>query len=170
MPALPRVSRTPRHEPQQVREFRRIPVPADRFFKSHEVYCGDVEPEAVFTSSATTGMTPSRHPMLRRSLLRGHCAGVLTFYGDPACWSLYALPPNYSPQQGFVARLQVDRVIVDCGSGGFYLDDYDALLRDMAADLKPKNLLSGVSYALWDSAEQYAPETVGHHRHGRPAV
>ena len=49
-----------------------------------------------------------------------------------------------------------DRLIADCGSGGFYLDDYDALLRDMAADPKPTILL-GVSYALWDLAERYAP-------------
>ena len=50
-----------------------------------------------------------------------------------------------------------DRLIAACGSGGFYLDDYDALLRDMAADPKPKILL-GVSYALWDLAEKYAPK------------
>ncbi len=50
-----------------------------------------------------------------------------------------------------------DRLIADCGSGGFYLDNYETLLADMAADPKPKILL-GVSYALWDLAERYAPE------------
>lgn len=51
----------------------------------------------------------------------------------------------------------VDRLIGRCGSGGFYLDDYERLLADMAADPKPKILL-GVSYALWDLAERYAPK------------
>ena len=43
-----------------------------------------------------------------------------------------------------------DRLIAACGSGGFYLDDYEKLLADMARDPKPKILL-GVSYALWTS-------------------
>ena len=43
------------------------------------------------------------------------------------------------------------------GTGGFYLDEYEKMLADMAADTKPKILL-GVSYALWDLAERYAPK------------
>ena len=50
-------------EPQQVRHSGEIPHLPIELFKSHEVYCGDREPEAVFTSSATTGMTSSRHAM-----------------------------------------------------------------------------------------------------------
>ena len=80
-----------------------------------------------------------------------------TFYGDPARWSLYALLPNYLRRKGSSLVYMADRLIADCGSGGFYLDDCDALLRDMAADPKPKILL-GVSYALWDLAERYAPK------------
>ena len=48
-------------------------------------------------------------------------------------------------------------MIARSGSGGFYLDEYEKMLADMAADPKPKILL-GVSYALWDLAEQYAPK------------
>ena len=51
----------------------------------------------------------------------------------------------------------VDRLIAEAGSGGFYLHDYKQLIADMEADPKPKILL-GVSYALWDLAEQYAPK------------
>ena len=50
-----------------------------------------------------------------------------------------------------------DRLLSDCGSGGFYLDDHEALLEAMRRDPKPKILL-GVSYALWDLAERYAPK------------
>ena len=146
-------------QPKAVRTLRDIPFLPIALFKSHDVYCcGDTPPEAVFTSSATTGMTSSRHPMRSLALYEQAFRGAFrTFYGDPARWSLYALLPNYLRRKGSSLVYMSDRLIADCGSGGFYLDDYDALLRDMARDPKPKILL-GVSYALWDLAERYAPK------------
>ena len=137
---------------------REIPFLPIEIFKTHDVYCGGTEPEAVFTSSATTGMTPSRHPMRSLALYeRTFRAAFRTFYGEPGQWSLYALLPNYLRRKGSSLVYMADRLIADCGSGGFYLDDYDALLTAMQADPKPKILL-GVSYALWDLAERYAPK------------
>lgn len=145
-------------EPDAVRTASAIPHLPIGLFKTHDIYCGDAAPEAVFTSSATTGMTSSRHPMRSLALYeQAFRASFRTFYGDPARWSLYALLPNYLRRKGSSLVYMADRLIADCGSGGFYLDDYDALLRDMAADPKPKILL-GVSYALWDLAERYAPK------------
>ena len=145
-------------EPDAVRTASAIPHLPIGLFKTHDIYCGDAAPEAVFTSSATTGMTSSRHPMRSLALYeQAFRASFRTFYGDPARWSLYALLPNYLRRKGSSLVYMADRLIGDCGSGGFYLDDYDALLRDMAADPKPKILL-GVSYALWDLAERYAPK------------
>ncbi|MDE6623621.1 MAG: acyltransferase [Alistipes sp.] len=144
--------------PDQVLRFAEIPFLPIGLFKSHDVYCGDREPEAVFTSSATTGMTSARHPMRSLALYeQAFRASFRTFYGDPARWSLYALLPNYLRRKGSSLVYMADRLIADCGSGGFYLDDCEALLRDLAADPKPKILL-GVSYALWDLAERYAPK------------
>ena len=144
--------------PDEVRRACDIPALPIELFKSHEVYCGDGEPEAVFTSSATTGMIPSRHPMRSLALYEEAFRGSFrTFYGDPARWSLYALLPNYLRRKGSSLVYMADRLLSDCGSGGFYLDDYEKLLADMARDPKPKILL-GVSYALWDLAERYAPK------------
>lgn len=144
--------------PEQVSALREIPFLPIELFKSHEVYCAPEPPEAVFTSSATTGMVPSRHPMRSLALYEEAFRGAFrTFYGEPSHWSLYALLPNYLRRKGSSLVYMADRLIKECGSGGFYLDDYDALLRDMAADPKPKILL-GVSYALWDLAERYAPK------------
>lgn len=144
--------------PEEVARFGEIPYLPIELFKTHRIYCGDAEPEAVFTSSATTGMTPSRHPMRSLALYEEAFRGSFrTFYGEPARWSLYALLPNYLRRKGSSLVYMADRLIADCGSGGFYLDDYDALLRDMAADPKPKILL-GVSYALLDLAEKYTPQ------------
>lgn len=143
--------------PERVNQLRKIPFLPIELFKTHNIYCGGTPPEAVFTSSATTGMTPSRHPMRSLALYERAFRGAFTaFYGDPARWSLYALLPSYLRRKGSSLVYMADRLIAECGSGGFYLDDCEALLRDMAADPKPKILL-GVSYALWDLAERYAP-------------
>lgn len=145
-------------EPQSVRRVEEIPFLPIRLFKTHEIYCGEQPPEEIFTSSATTGMTPSRHPMASLALYeRAFMEAFRRFYGDPAAWSLYGLLPNYLQRKGSSLVYMVDRLIAACGSGGFYLDQYEQLLRDMAADPKPKILL-GVSYALWDLAEQHAPQ------------
>lgn len=134
-----------------------IPFLPIQLFKTHEVYCGGTPPETVFTSSATTGMTPARHPMRSLALYeQAFRASFRAFYGEPAQWSIYALLPNYLRRKGSSLVYMADRLIAECGSGGFYLDDYERLLRDMAADRKPKILL-GVSYALWELAERYAP-------------
>ncbi|MCX4301198.1 MAG: acyltransferase [Alistipes sp.] len=142
----------------QIARAEDIPALPIELFKTHDIYCGDTEPEAVFTSSATTGMTSSRHPMRSLALYEEAFRNSFrTFYGEPNRWSLYALLPNYLRRKGSSLVYMADRLIADCGSGGFYLDNYETLLADMAADPKPKILL-GVSYALWDLAERYAPE------------
>ena len=135
-----------------------IPFLPIEFFKVRDVYCGDAEPDKVFTSSSTTGQTPSRHMMQSLRLYeRAFTEAFEQFYGASEQWSIYGLLPNYLQREGSSLVYMVDSLIRRCGSGGFYLDEYEKLLSDMAADPKPKILL-GVSYALWDLAEQYAPK------------
>ncbi len=145
-------------DPQVVEHVEQIPFLPIRLFKHRDIYCGQGAPEVVFTSSATTGMTPSRHPMASLALYeRAFTEAFRRFYGDPEGWSLYALLPNYLQRKGSSLVYMADRLIAACGSGGFYLDEYEKLIADMEADAKPKILL-GVSYALWDLAERYAPK------------
>lgn len=145
-------------DPQAVEHVEQIPFLPIRLFKHRDIYCGQGAPEVVFTSSATTGMTPSRHPMASLALYeRAFTEAFRRFYGDPEGWSLYALLPNYLQRKGSSLVYMADRLIAACGSGGFYLDEYEKLIADMEADAKPKILL-GVSYALWDLAERYAPK------------
>lgn len=143
--------------PEQVGTVGDIPFLPISLFKTHEVYCHEAAPEIVFTSSATTGMTAARHAMASLAWYeRTFRAAFRIFYGDPAGWSLYGLLPNYLERQGSSLVYMVDRLLSDCGSGGFYLHDHERLLADMQADPKPKILL-GVSYALWNLAERRAP-------------
>lgn len=141
-------------DPAEVKSTAAIPRLPIEVFKHREVYCGAAAPEVVFTSSSTTGQGVSRHPMASLALYeRAFTETFRRFYGDPARWSLYGLLPSYLEREGSSLVYMVDRLIRACGSGGFYLRDHEALLRDMAADPKPKILL-GVSYALWDLAEE----------------
>ena len=144
--------------PMQVNRVEDIPFLPIEFFKVRDVYCGEGAPEKVFTSSSTTGQTPSRHLMQSLALYeRAFTEAFEQFYGAAEGWSIYGLLPNYLQREGSSLVYMVDTLIGKCGSGGFYLDEYEKLLSDMAADPKPKILL-GVSYALWDLAEQYAPK------------
>ena len=144
--------------PADVTSIEDIPFLPIELFKSHDVYCGAEPPEIVFTSSNTGATRASRHLMLSSESYRKTFVAAFTrFYGAPDKWSIYGLLPNYLEREGSSLVFMVEHLIQLAGSGGFYLHDYEALLRDMSADPKPKILL-GVSYALWDLAEQYAPQ------------
>lgn len=145
-------------DPAAVTQTECIPFLPIEFFKTREIYCGLDAPEKIFTSSNTGGTEPSRHMMADLSLYeRAFTEAFEHFYGPAEGWSIYGLLPNYLQREGSSLVYMVDRLIRRCGSGGFYLDEYEKLLDDMARDPKPKILL-GVSYALWDLAERYAPK------------
>ena len=145
-------------DPTEVNHIEEIPFLPIELFKSHTIYCGECEPEMVFTSSSTTGQTPSRHPMARLSIYeRAFTEAFRRFYGAPEQYGIYALLPSYLQRKGSSLIYMADRLIAEAGSGGFYLDEYEKLIADMEADSKPKILL-GVSYALWDLAERYTPQ------------
>ena len=145
-------------DPQSVTSVAEIPFLPIELFKLRDVYCGEGKPEKVFTSSNTGGTVASRHMMQSLALYeQAFTRAFEQFYGAAEGWSIYGLLPNYLQREGSSLVYMVDRLIARCGSGGFYLDEYEKLIADMAADTKPKILL-GVSYALWDLAEQYAPK------------
>ena len=111
----------------------------------------------VFTSSATTGMVQSRHYVEDLELYeRSFTEAFRHFYGEPKECSIYALLPSYLEREGSSLVYMAERLIAQSGGGGFYLNDYEKLLTDMSRDYNPKILL-GVTYALLDLAENYAP-------------
>lgn len=143
-------------EPSSVTTVEQIPMLPIELFKSHDIYAGAGVPEAIFTSSATTGMSVSRHMVADLSIYeRAFTEAFRRFYGEVEQWSIYGLLPSYLERSGSSLIYMVDRLLTRCGSGGFYLNNYEQLLADMAADSKPK-ILIGVTYALLDLAEQFA--------------
>ena len=145
-------------EASDIERVEDIPFLPIELFKSHDVYCGEHKPEIVFTSSNTGSTIPSRHMMESLAVYReAFTRAFREFYGEVEKWSIYGLLPNYLEREGSSLVYMVDTLIKKCGSGGFYLNNYEQLIRDIERDPKPKILL-GVSYALWDVAEQYAPK------------
>lgn len=144
--------------PTDIQRIEDIPFLPIELFKSSDVYCGEDKPEIVFTSSNTGSTVPSRHMMASLATYReAFTRAFEEFYGEPKNWSIYGLLPNYLEREGSSLVYMVDTLIKECGSGGFYLNNYEQLIEDIEHDSKPKILL-GVSYALWDVAELYAPK------------
>ena len=145
-------------DPAEVSKLEDIPFLPIELFKSCDVYCGDTAPEIIFTSSNTGSTVASRHLMASLETYReAFTRAFEQFYGRAEQWSIYGLLPNYLEREGSSLVYMVDTLIKRCGSGGFYLNNYEQLIEDIERDPKPKILL-GVSYALWDVAERYAPK------------
>lgn len=145
-------------DPYKIEAIEEIPFLPIELFKSSDVYCGEGKPEVIFTSSNTGSTLPSRHMMASLDTYRESFTRAFEdFYGKVEDWSIYGLLPNYLEREGSSLVYMVDTLIKRCGSGGFYLNNYEQLIRDIEGDPKPKILL-GVSYALWDVAEKYAPK------------
>ena len=140
-------------DPAAVECPEQIPFLPIELFKSHRVYCGSNPPQQIFTSSSTTGQTPSRHYVADlRIYEEAFTRSFELFYGPAEQTAIFALLPNYLEREGSSLIYMVEGLIRR-GGGGFYLYDHDALLRDMEAH-QGKKILLGVSYALRDLAEE----------------
>ncbi len=136
----------------RVEDIPHLPI---ELFKSHTIYSAKSTAEAVFTSSSTTGHGTAQHHIAHLYIYEQAFTRAFThFYGSPAKWSIYGLLPSYLEREGSSLIYMVEHLINLAGSGGFYLNNYEQMLDDMAHDPKPKILL-GVSYALWELAERY---------------
>lgn len=146
-------------KPLEVNRLEQIPFLPISFFKSHDVRTGDWEPVAEFTSSGTTGQTPSRHRV--RDLdhyLQNTLRGFRQFYGDPADWLVLALLPSYLEREGSSLVAMADFFVKRSRhpQSGFFLHDLERL-HDVLVH-RPAGvpvLLLGVTFALLDFAEQF---------------
>lgn len=148
-------------DPQTVHRFADIPHMPIEIFKSRKVYCADSRPEIVFTSSTTGGGVPSEHCVAHLEDYRQTMRKAFSmFYGEPSSWSFYALLPCYLERQGSSLVWMADDLIKS-GGGGFFLNDLQNLVDTISRDKNPNKILLGVSYALLDLAEQFAPQLSG---------
>ncbi len=146
--------------PQQVKHYTQIPFLPIEFFKTHQVVAGDFVPEAVFTSSGTTGMSYSRHFVKQLSVYRqSFLTGFMLFFGDVHDFVVLALLPSYLEREGSSLIYMAEKLInlSKHSESGFYLNEYEAL-SNLLLKLKQQNkktILLGVTYALLDLAEKF---------------
>jgi hypothetical protein len=137
-----------------------IPFLPVELFKTHKIYCGEKEPEIIFTSSGTTGQITSSHYVADVSLYeKSFRKGFEFFYGDISGWTILALLPSYLERNGSSLVFMADELIRQSknAESGFYLHNYKELSEKLALlnSSGKKTLLLGVTYALLDMAEKF---------------
>jgi hypothetical protein len=150
-------------DPATISDYHNIPFIPITFFRDHDIYCSDKPPVTTFLSSGTTGSVRSHHNIADTSLYeKSYTKAFNLFYGDPSQYAFMALLPSYADREGSSLVHMVKGLMSLSGnsSGGFFLDNYDALLK--AIDKSRKNglrpLLIGVTFALLDLAEYCSPD------------
>ncbi|MDP2388478.1 MAG: acyl transferase [Bacteroidota bacterium] len=144
--------------PLMVKQTEQIPFLPIQFFKSHHVYASSKKEEIVFTSSGTTGMVTSKHPVAGISIYeRSFSKAFELFYGDPANYCILALLPSYLEREGSSLVYMALNLIEKSkqNGSGFYLHNINELKTAVSKlkAKKQKTILLGVSYALMDLAD-----------------
>ena len=145
---------------EAVEHYTRIPFLPIEFFKTRDVVTGEFVPEAVFTSSGTTGMSFSRHQVKELSVYeRSFMKGFELFFGPADDYVFVSLLPSYLERKGSSLIYMAERLIKlsRYNESGFYLNEYRQLsdLLKALAKQKKKTILLGVTYALLDLAEEF---------------
>ncbi len=144
---------------QQVKTIQQIPFLPIQFFKTHQVLSNTNPPEAIFTSSGTTGMNSSRHLVTDVSLYEeSYRKGFSQFYGNIENYVILALLPSYLEREGSSLIYMIEDLIQlsNQAESGFYLHNHDALIKKLLElDESGQNvILIGVTYALLDLIEK----------------
>ena len=144
---------------QKVKTLQQIPFLPIQFFKSHTVVSNNEAPQAIFTSSGTTGMTTSQHLVTDVSLYEeSYRRGFSQFYGNIENYVVLALLPSYLEREGSSLIYMVKDLIQlsNQPESGFYLNNHDELIEKLIEldSLGQNVILIGVTYALLDLIEK----------------
>jgi hypothetical protein len=143
---------------KKIDRLEKIPFLPIEFFKNHQVISGPIEPQMTFESSGTTSSNISRHfvsdlpfyELMSRNTFE-------TFYGSLTDYHIFALLPSYLERNNSSLVYMVQNFIFHSFSqfGGFYLDNLDEMMQNMAEAAQDgrKILLIGVTFGLLDLAE-----------------
>jgi phenylacetate-coenzyme A ligase PaaK-like adenylate-forming protein len=146
--------------PKSINTVEKIPFLPISFFKNFEIQTGNWRPKTVFSSSGTTGQITSQHFVRDLDLYQKITEqGFEYFYGNIENYSVLALLPAYLERQGSSLVYMANHFIFlsKRENSDFFLYNYDILtevLKNNQAQNIP-TLLLGVSFALWDLAEQF---------------
>ena len=146
-----------------IKTLEEIPFLPVEFFKKHRVVTGDLEHEAIFESSGTTGEGTSKHYICDLELYkRSFTSTFKLFYGDPSGYCILALLPSYLERQHSSLVYMANELIrlSEHPGSGFYLDNIKGLAHQLEKLEKEhqSTLLLGVSFALLDLADHSLPD------------
>lgn len=151
-----------------VGRYQDIPFLPIELFKSQHIICGNMRPEITFTSSGTTGLSTSQHPVADIAwYTRSFRQAFDHFYGTVEDLAILALLPSYLERSGSSLIYMVDDLIARSGhaESGYFLYNHQDLF-ERIEQLKHRNVktvLFGVTYALLDFLESYtvdAPDLI----------
>jgi hypothetical protein len=142
-----------------VKTLHQIPFLPIQFFKSHTVLSSPDPIQTTFTSSATTGMTTSKHHVTDLSFYEESYRDAFSqFYGNIEDYVVLALLPSYLEREGSSLIYMVDDLIARSNNpeSGFYLHNHEELIAKLLRlDAEGQNvILIGVTYALLDLVEK----------------
>lgn len=144
---------------QSVKSLTQIPFLPIQFFKTHAVVSNENPVQETFTSSGTTGIITSKHPVTDISLYElSYRKAFSEFYGNIEDYAVLALLPSYLERSGSSLIYMVKDLIESSNNpnSGFYLNNYDELITKLIGlDNSGQNvILIGVTYALLDLIEK----------------
>ncbi|TJZ50579.1 acyl transferase [Sphingobacterium olei] len=147
-------------QPDRVDHYSKIPFLPIQFFKTQSIIVKDKTPEITFTSSGTTGMVTSRHPVADIQIYEKSFRNAFAlFYGDIRNTAILALLPSYLERSGSSLIYMVDDLIKSSHQeeSNYFLYNHEDLYR-VLQELQvkgTKTILIGVTYALLDFIEKY---------------
>lgn len=152
--------------PEKVKTIETIPFLPISFFKNHSLKTGLWEPETVFSSSGTTGLTTSAHLIADVDFYLSHAEKCFAhFFGPLNQYHIFALMPSYLERTGSSLIAMLEHFVKKSYSrySGFYLYDHEKLVHDLAQAKKDnrKIILWGVSFALLDFGEKFPVDLRG---------
>ncbi|MGZ3752802.1 MAG: LuxE/PaaK family acyltransferase [Mucilaginibacter sp.] len=137
-----------------------IPFLPISFFKSHEVISTADDVQMTFTSSGTTGMINSRHPVTDLTWYEESFRRAFDiFYGDIENYCILALLPSYLERTGSSLIHMAEDLVKRSANpdSGFFLYNHDELFQQLKKQQRAKKptILIGVTFALLDFVEHY---------------
>lgn len=143
-----------------INEISNIPFLPIQFFKNHLIKTGNWNEKMIFTSSGTTGQLSSQHFVKNPNFyLENTKIGFENFYQNISDYCVLALLPAYLERTGSSLIYMADYFIQQSkySESGFFLKDLKRLTNTLKHCQKHNipTILLGVSFALWDLAEQY---------------
>jgi hypothetical protein len=147
--------------PSEVAAVKDIPYLPISFFKSKRICSFASENMDFFSSSSTSGGSPSKHYYRQlEDYQMSFRKGFEHFFGAIEDFRVLALLPSYMERSGSSLIYMANDMIRNSAQpeSGFYLNQWESLKKtiDQGEEKGQKTLLLGVSFALLDLVEQYS--------------